>query len=87
MINIVLASVVVIVVITLAILLYNSMLLISELNKRLLYIITDILGTINLETPHLDLLNNNPIDIPMPEVFEEDDEYFNPHEIDVTTNE
>lgn len=82
---VVLSIVIVICVVTMSIVLYNFMLLLSELNKRQVYIISDILQSVDLSTPHLDTLNpENKIDIEdiledaQPEV-----NYFNPHEFDV----
>lgn len=66
------------------IVLYNSLLLASENNKRLVSIVCDILASINLETPHLD----NLLGVQSPSVddvisnAEEDSSYFNPHEFD-----
>lgn len=84
--EIILAIVIVICVITIAIVLYNFMLLLSELNKRLVYVITDILGNIDLATPHLDTLNPTPeTEKTVEELMKEetDGSYFNPHEFDV----
>lgn len=75
-----LSIVIVIVVVTLAVVLHNLILLLNELNKRLICIVTDILQTIDLSTPHLDALN------PEEQVKIEDlidtpeGNYFNPHE-------
>jgi hypothetical protein len=81
-----LSIVIIVCVIVIAVVLYNFMLLLSELNKRLIYIITDILQSIDLSTPHLDTLNpeTKPInveDILQGEGIEEN--YFNPHEYNV----
>ena len=82
--ELILAIVIVICVVGIVIVLYNFMLLLSELNKRLIYIITDILGTIDLETPHLDTLNPVTKNVE-DKILEGADEgsYFNPHEFDV----
>lgn len=82
---IVLAVVIVICVITIAIVLYNFMLLLSELNKRQIYIISDILQTIDLSTPHLDTLNPETKQVNLEDVLDEEErkDYFNPHEYDV----
>lgn len=82
--ELILAFVIVICVIGIVIVLYNFMLLLSELNKRLIYIITDILGTIDLDTPHLDTLNPA-VENVEDKILEgaEEDSYFNPHEFDV----
>ncbi|MCR5742063.1 MAG: hypothetical protein K6G38_06365 [Gammaproteobacteria bacterium] len=82
---IVLSVVIVICVITIAIVLYNFMLLLSELNKRQIYIISDILQSIDLSTPHLDTLSPEPKQVNLEDVLEEEqgDNYFNPHEYDV----
>lgn len=83
--ELVLAIVIVICVIAISIVLYNFMLLLSELNKRLIYIITDILGSIDLSTPHLDTLNPVVSDENVEDALKgaEEDNYFNPHEFDV----
>lgn len=82
---IVLSIVIVICVITMAIILYNFMLLLSELNKRQIYIISDILQNIDLSTPHLDTLEPKQ-ETNLEEILDEeqgDNNYFNPHEYDV----
>lgn len=82
-----LSVVIIICVIVIAIVLYNFMLLLSELNKRLIYIITDILQSIDLSTPHLDTLNPETKPINVEEMLQgeyNDDNYFNPHEFEVT---
>ena len=53
-----LAIIIAICVITISIVLYNFMLLLSELNKRLIYTISDILQSIDLSTPHIDSLQS-----------------------------
>ena len=82
---IVLAVVIVICVITMAIVLYNFMLLLSELNKRQVYVISDILQNIDLSTPHIDTLNPETKQVNLEDVLDEegDKSYFNPHEYDV----
>ena len=70
--------------IAISVVLYNFLLLLSELNKRQVCIISDILGSINLETPHLDTISPT---VPIPnvdDVIEDEGEtYFNPHEFDI----
>lgn len=82
---IILAIIIVICVVTIAIVLYNFLLLLSELNKRQIYIITDILQSIDLSTPHLDSLNPEPKqNVELEDILEDQgDNYFNPHEYDV----
>lgn len=82
-----LSVVIIICVIVIAIVLYNFMLLLSELNKRLIYIITDILQSIDLSTPHLDTLNPETKPINVEEILQgeyNEENYFNPHEFEVT---
>jgi uncharacterized protein YoxC len=80
----ILAISIIIIVIVLAIVLYNFMLLLSEINKRLVYVISDVLGSIDLSTPSIDSLNpdqkSNFEDI-LEEIKE--DKAFNPHDVDV----
>lgn len=82
-----LSIVVIIVVIALAVIAHNMMLLINELNKRLICIVTDILQSIDLSTPHLESLSPeekiNVEDL----IGEESGNYFNPHEYDVEETE
>lgn len=81
-----LCLVIVICVITIAIVLYNFMLLLSELNKRQVYIISDILQSIDLSTPHLDTLSPAETNINVEDILEDEipeGNYFNPHEYDV----
>ena len=82
---IVLAVVIVICVITMAIVLYNFLLLLSELNKRQVYVISDILQSIDLSTPHIDTLNPETKQVSLEDVLDDKEEnnYFNPHEYDV----
>ena len=74
-------------IIAITVVLYNFLLLLSELNKRQVYIISDILASINLETPHLDTVNPPVVQGPnVEDILNEatgDDNYFNPHEFDV----
>ena len=82
---IVLSAVIVICVITMSIVLYNFMLLLSELNKRQVYVISDILQNIDLSTPHIDMLSPETKQVNLEDVLDEEqgDNYFNPHEYDV----
>ena len=82
---IVLSAVIVICVITMSIVLYNFMLLLSELNKRQVYVISDILQNIDLSTPHIDMLSPETKQVDLEDVLDEEqgDNYFNPHEYDV----
>lgn len=83
----ILAIVIVICVITMSVVLYNFMLLLSELNKRQIYIISDILASIDLSTPHLDTLNPDNT-ITMEDILDEpENNYFNPHEYNVKEKE
>lgn len=80
-----LCVVIVICVITISVVLHNFMLLLSELNKRQVYIISDILQSIDLSTPHLDTLNPDE-NINIEDILEDaknGDNYFNPHEYEV----
>jgi hypothetical protein len=81
-----LCAVIVICVTALAVVLYNFMLLLSELNKRQVYIISDILQSIDLSTPHLDTLSPAEANINVEEILGDampEGNYFNPHEYDV----
>jgi len=82
---IVLSAVIVICVITMSIVLYNFMLLLSELNKRQVYVISDILQNIDLSTPHIDTLSPETKQVNLEDVLDEEqgDNYFNPHEYNV----
>jgi hypothetical protein len=64
-----------------AVLLYNFMQLLSTLNKRMISIISDILGNINLSTPQVDSLLDHSNELKLDDVLEEDEESsgFNPH--------
>jgi hypothetical protein len=85
-----LCLVIVICVITIAVVLYNFMLLLSELNKRQVYIISDILQSIDLSTPHLDSLqpveSQQSVEDILGEITPEDN-YFNPHEFEIEERE
>ena len=81
-----LCIVIVIFVITISVVLYNFMLLLSELNKRQIYIISDILQSIDLSTPHLDTLSPVESNINVEDILEDampEDNYFNPHEYNI----
>jgi len=80
-----LAIIIAICVIAISIVLYNFMLLLSELNKRLIYTISDILQSIDLSTPHIDSLQPEE-KVNIEDLLDERDtegNYFNPHEFDV----
>ena len=76
-----LCIVVVIVVVAMSLVLYNFMLLLSELNKRLIYVVSDILQNIDLSTPHIDMLQPESKEINLEDVLEDANEssYFDPH--------
>jgi hypothetical protein len=61
------------------------MLLLSELNKRQVYVISDILQNIDLSTPHIDTLSPETKQVNLEDVLDEEqgDNYFNPHEYNV----
>lgn len=68
-----------------AILLYNFMQLLSTLNKRMVAVISDILGNIDLSTPKIEALTKEPSEIKLEDVLDEDLEDlngFNPHNYD-----
>ena len=68
-----------------AIILFNSMMLISTLNKRLVAIIGDILGDVDLSTPRISTLTNDTgADLSQLEEMLDDNsgEGFNPHNFD-----
>jgi type II secretory pathway component PulK len=76
-------------IIVMAILLYNFMQLLSTLNKRLIAVVSDILGNIDLSTPNIDKMtdnnNNNTTQISLEDVLdgqEESTSGFNPHNYD-----
>jgi type II secretory pathway component PulK len=74
-------------IIVMAILLYNFMQLLSTLNKRLIAVVSDILGNIDLSTPNIDKMtdNNNTTQISLEDVLDEQEEStsgFNPHNYD-----
>ena len=80
-----LAVVIVISMIIMAILLYNFMQLLSTLNKRMIAVISDILGNIDLSTPQIDTItrNDNANDISLEDVLDDTEETsFNPHNYD-----
>lgn len=80
-----LAVVIVISMIIMAVLLYNFMQLLSTLNKRMIAVISDILGNIDLSTPQIDTItrNNNVSDISLEDVLDDtEDTSFNPHNYD-----
>lgn len=70
-----------------SIVLYNFLLLFSEVNKRQVCIISDVLGSINLETPQTDMVTNTGNQgTSVEDILNEangEDTYFNPHEFDV----
>lgn len=79
----ILCIVIVICVLTVSIVLHNFMLLLSELNKRQIYIISDILQSIDLSTPHLDTIMPSDATINVEDILEDEvpkENYFNPHE-------
>jgi hypothetical protein len=79
-----LSVVIVICVIIMAILLYNFMQLLSTLNKRMIAVISDILGSIDLTTPQVDSLIKDTNTIQLEDVLDEDEQTsgFNPHNYD-----
>ena len=79
-----LSVVIVICVIIMAILLYNFMQLLSTLNKRMIAVISDILGSIDLTTPKVDSLIKDTNTIQLEDVLDEDEQTsgFNPHNYD-----
>lgn len=84
-ITICLAIVIVISMIIMAILLYNFMQLLSTLNKRMIAVISDILGNIDLSTPKIEALTREPSEIKLEDVLDEDlddSNGFNPHNYD-----
>lgn len=84
-ITICLCVVIVISICIMAVLLYNFMQLLSTLNKRLIMIVGDILGNIDLSTPRIDSLepNQQPIDLDaILEDSEDETSGFNPHNYD-----
>jgi hypothetical protein len=72
-----------------AVLLYNFMQLLSTLNKRLVMVIGDILGNIDLSTPKIDSLNSDNHEIQLEDILEDSEEGsgFNPHNYDPFVNE
>ena len=79
-----LSVVIVICVIIMAILLYNFMQLLSTLNKRMIAVISDILGSIDLTTPKVDSLIKDTNTIQLEDVLDEEEQSsgFNPHNFD-----
>ena len=84
---IVLAVIILIIVGVVSVVLYQFMHLVGELNKRQLYVITDILGNIDLSTPHLDTLNpnntNEDLQDFMNDINDSNQTPFNPHDYEV----
>ena len=73
-------------IVSISIVLYNFLLLLSELNKRQVCIISDILGSIDLETPHTNMVTGTNPGTSVEDILNEaesDENYFNPHEFDV----
>jgi hypothetical protein len=84
---IILSIVVVICMITISVVLYNFMLLLSELNKRQVYVISDILQNIDLSTPHIDSLQpDNQIKLEDVLDEKESNDYFDPHSYEPPTD-
>lgn len=79
-----LSVVIVICVIIMAILLYNFMQLLSTLNKRMIAVISDILGTIDLTTPQVDNIFKDTNTIQLEDVLDDEEQPggFNPHNFD-----
>lgn len=81
-----LALVIIISIIIMAILLYNFMQLLSTLNKRMVAVISDILGNIDLSTPKIDSMIGNNSELNLEDVLEDSQEDetngFNPHNYD-----
>ena len=81
-----LALVIIISIIIMAILLYNFMQLLSTLNKRLVAVIGDILGNIDLSTPKIDSMVGNNSEISLDDMLDNNQEEetggFNPHNYD-----
>lgn len=84
-ITICLCIVIVISISIMAILLYNFMQLLSTLNKRLVMVIGDILGNIDLSTPRIDSLDPDRQQINLEDILEDTEDEstgFNPHNYD-----
>lgn len=84
-ITICLCIVIVISMVIMAILLYNFMQLLSTLNKRLVLVLGDILGNIDLSTPRIDTLNPEYTQGTFEDILEDSTEEtsgFNPHNFD-----
>ena len=76
---------IVISMVIMAVLLYNFMQLLSTLNKRLVLVIGDILGNIDLSTPRIDSLEPNQPQIDLEDILEDSESEtsgFNPHNYD-----
>ena len=87
-----LCIVVVISMFILAVLLYNFMQLLSTLNKRLVMVIGDILGNVDLSTPRIDSIDpNNTPSVNLEDILEDSEDEsgngFNPHNYDPFVNE
>lgn len=83
-----LAIVVVIAMVILSIILYNFMLLTSEINKRMVYIVADAMEGLGLSTPHMNTLYQEETEDEDDILDEEIEEPFNPHNFDpLTINE
>lgn len=85
-ITICLCVVIVISMVIMAILLYNFMQLLSTLNKRLVMVIGDILGNVDLSTPRIDSLDPVQQPITFEDILDNEDSNneggFNPHNYD-----
>ncbi len=84
-ITICLCVVIVISMVIMAILLYNFMQLLSTLNKRLVMVIGDILGNVDLSTPRIDSLEEPQHNINIEDILDKDSDNesgFNPHNYD-----
>lgn len=83
LITICLCIVIVISMVILSVLLYNFMQLLSTLNKRLVLVIGDILGNIDLSTHKIDSLDPSQAEINLEDILEDSEEAgFNPHNYD-----
>ncbi len=84
-ITICLCVVIVISMIIMAVLLYNFMQLLSTLNKRLVMVIGDILGNVDLSTPRIDTLEPSQPQVNLEDILEDSEDEssgFNPHNYD-----
>ncbi len=90
-ITICLCVVIVISMVIMAILLYNFMQLLSTLNKRLVMVIGDILGNVDLSTPRIDSLEAPQQPINIEDILDTEDSNneggFNPHNYNPFTEE